>query len=119
MYYNNIEDSCWEIKDIIKENFLDENDKEKDTFVLSKEDAHNILKKLREIENEADDLEADIDNKEDDISELEDRISDLEFYDDIPDELAMLLHDRNYDLGTVLELKETITNVLKKRGYNV
>ena len=118
MYYN-IEDTCWEIKDIIKENFLDENDKEKDTFVLSKEDAHNILKKLREIENTADEMETDLDDKDDDISELEDRISDLEFYDDIPDELAMLLHDRNYDLGTVLEMQEAITNVLKKRGYNV
>ena len=83
MYNNSIEDTCWEITDIIKENFLDENDKEKDTFVLSKEDAHNILKKLREIENEADDMEADIDNKEDDISDLEDSV---DFFDSNWDE---------------------------------
>ena len=119
MYNNSIEDSCWDIEDIIKKNFLDENDKERDTFVLSKEDAHNILRKLREIENDADDMESDLDGEDDDIAELADSISDLEFYDKIPDELAMLLHDRNYDLGTVLEMKEAITNVLKKRGYNV
>ena len=37
----------------------------------------------------------------------------------IPDELATLLKQPNIDVGTVIELKEAITKILKERGYSV
>lgn len=119
MFYNNLEDECWDIKDIIKRNLLDDEDKEKETFMLTKEEAHDILNKLKDIEDEYDDMVSDLDNKDEEIDELQSRIDELECYDNVPEELASLLNHTNIDLGTVIELKESIISILKAKGYNV
>ena len=119
MFYNNLEDECWDIKDIIKRNLLDDNDEEKETFMLTKEEAHDILNKLKDIEDEYDNMASDLDSKDEEITDLENRVDDLEYYDNVPDELAILFKYSNLDLGTVIELKEAIIPILKARGYSV
>ena len=119
MFYNNVEDECWDIKDIIKRNLLNEDDEEKETFMLTKEEAHNILNKLKDIEDEYDDMVSDLEAKDEEITDLENKVEDLEYYDDVPEELARLLSRSDFDVGTVIELQEAITKVLKDRGYSV
>lgn len=121
MYYNSIEDGCWSIKHIIKDNLFKNQDsmEERPIVTLSNKEAHDILEAIDEIENDYEDISSDYDFKDEEVDVLNNRISDLEFYEDIPDELATLLKQPNIDVGTVIELKETITKILKERGYNV
>ena len=119
MFYNNLEDECWDIKDIIRRNLLNEDDEEKETFMLTKEEAHDILNKLKDIEDEYDDMVSDLESKDEEITDLENKVEDLEYYDDVPNELAKLLSRSDFDVGTVIELQEAITKVLKGRGYSV
>ena len=121
MYYNSIEDECWSIKHIIKDNLFKNQDdmEERPIVTLSNREAHEILESIDGIENDYEDISSDYDSKEEEIDELNNKVSDLEFYEDIPDELAKLLSRSDFDVGTVIELQDAITKVLKDRGYSV
>ena len=119
MFYNNLEDECWDIKDIIKHNLLDENDIERPVVTLTNKEAHDILEKIDAIENEYDDMASDLESKNEEINDLENKVDDLEYYDNVPNELAKLLSHSDFDIGTVIELQESITKILKDRGYSI
>ena len=119
MYYNNLEDECSDIKHLIKRNMRDDEDRKKDIIIFTEDECKEILRMIEKVEDEYTDMANELDCKESEISDLEDEIDSLKYHEDVPEELARLLDHGDLDLGTVQILEESISNILKARGYNI
>jgi len=114
-YNDDFDDLLWAIRDIIGMHDLNGKDLEKETFVLSRDDVGKIQTKLCDLLTLYEDLAQEADSKDDEIDDLQDRVD--RAYDNIPDSIGDMLNGSYLDVGTVMELEETITAVLKKHGY--
>jgi archaellum component FlaC len=110
-----MDDYTWDVEEIM--GLHDPERKENDIITLSKEDIKKIKEKLHDIEYLYEDVVSDNNSKDEEIEDLQNRIDDS-CYDYIPSEIGSLFVNNNYDLGTVIELKEKIEEILKKHGYN-
>ena len=114
-YDDSFDDAIWEIKDIIGMLHIDDKDKDKDTFVLDRNDVKKIKDRLDELQSLYDNLASDADSKDDEIDEMQDRLD--RCFETIPDRVGEMLNGSYFDVGTVMDLEESITEILKKHGY--
>ena len=114
-YDDSFDDCIWEIHDIVGMHHLDDKDKNKETFVLSREDVKKLQRQLDEMRDLYTNLASDADSKDDEIDELQDRLD--RCFETIPDRVGEMLNGSYFDVGTVMELEESITEILKKHGY--
>ena len=114
-YDSSFDDTIWEIKDIIGMLHIDDKDKDKETFVLDRNDVEKIQDRLYELQSLYDNLASDADAKDDEIDEMQDRLD--RCFETIPDRVGDMLNGCYFDVGTVMELEESITEILKKHGY--
>ena len=111
-----MDDYTWDIAEIVK--LHDPEIKDDDIVAISGEDRKKIKKRLRDIESLFDDVVSDYNSAEEEKDDLQNRVDDLSESENIPDEISRLFADSRYDLGTVIELKEKIAEILKNHGYN-
>ncbi len=114
-YNAEFDDCIWDIKDIVGMHHLDDTDKDKETFVLTRDDVDELKRKLDEMQSLYDDLASEADSKDDEIEDLQNRID--RCFETIPDRVGEMLNGSYFDVGTVMELEESITEILKKHGY--
>lgn len=114
-YDDNIDDCIWDIKNTIGMLDLEGKNKDKETFVLSREDVLSIKEKLNDIQSLYDNLASDADSKDDEIEELQNRLDCA--YETIPERVGEMLNGSNFDVGTVIDLENKISEVLKTHGY--
>lgn len=114
-YDDSFDDAIWEIKDTIGMLHIDDKDKDKETFVIDRNDVEKIQDRLYELQSLYDNLASDADSKDDEIDELQDRLD--RCFETIPDRVGDMLNGCYFDVGTVMELEDSITEILKKHGY--
>ena len=114
-YDDSFDDAILEIKDIIGMLHIDDKDKDKEMFVLDRNDVKKIKDRLDELQSLYDNLASDADSKDDEIDEMQDRLD--RCFETIPDRVGEMLNGSYFDVGTVMELEESITEILKKHGY--
>lgn len=116
-YNSDMDDHIWDIKDIIGIHNLEGKNKDKETFVLSREDVLAIKEKLNDIISLYDDLAEDADSKDNEIEDLEDRLN--RSYETIPERIGDMLNGNYFDVGTVMALEDAIAKILKEHGYSL
>lgn len=103
-YNDDMDDYIWDIKDIIGMLDLNGKNKDKETFVLSRDDVIKIKEKLDNIISLYNDLANDADFKDDEIDDLQDRLD--RSYQAIPERVGDMLNGSYFDTGTVLSVKK-------------
>ena len=114
-YDDNMDDCIQDIKDTIGMLDLNGKNKDKETFVLSRYDVLSIKEKLDDILSLYDILVTDADSKDYEIEELQDRLD--RAYETIPERVGEMLNGSYFDVGTVIDLENKISETLKEHGY--